>query len=117
MNKSKYLKFKNEDLILRDHLALERTAMANERTLLAYGRTMIGTIAVGVTFIKLFSGILLTISGWLLISMGSGLMILGFIRYAKIELILSKISSEDTLRDDGDWMHKIMWDIVLFFRL
>ena len=31
--------FTAEELILRDHLALDRTRLANERTLLAYLRT------------------------------------------------------------------------------
>jgi putative membrane protein len=35
----------NEEMILRDYLALDRTKLANERTLLAYMRTVIGLVA------------------------------------------------------------------------
>ncbi len=42
-------KFTNkEDIILRDHLALERTKLANERTLFSYIRTSLYLLTVGV---------------------------------------------------------------------
>lgn len=37
------------ELTLRDRLALRRTALANERTLLAYGRTALMLVASGAT--------------------------------------------------------------------
>ena len=42
------------DLILRDHLALDRTVLANERTLLAYLRTALFLVVSGVSVVKLF---------------------------------------------------------------
>lgn len=39
------------DLILRDHLAIDRTVLANERTLLAYGRTALTLLIVGFSFL------------------------------------------------------------------
>jgi putative membrane protein len=39
-------------LTLRDHLALDRTALANERTLLAYLRSGVALLLAGVTFIQ-----------------------------------------------------------------
>ncbi len=45
-----------EDMILRDHLAMDRTKLANERTVLAYMRTAIMLFVSGVTFIKIFEG-------------------------------------------------------------
>jgi len=52
----KYQAFKDDELGLRDHLAMDRTAMANERTFLAYCRTAIMLAATAVTLFKLFPG-------------------------------------------------------------
>lgn len=42
-------KFTNkEDIILRDHLAIERTKLANERTFFSYIRTSLYLLTVGV---------------------------------------------------------------------
>ncbi len=43
-----------ESLILRDHLAYDRTILANERTLLAYLRTAIAFMAGGGMLLKVF---------------------------------------------------------------
>jgi len=39
----------DNDLILRDHLAIDRTTMANERTFLAYVRTCVALLLTGLT--------------------------------------------------------------------
>ena len=44
------------DMILRDHLARDRTILANERTLLAYVRTTIALLAAGGTMLHYFAG-------------------------------------------------------------
>ena len=49
-----YSKVDPEKMILRDHLAYDRTVLANERTLLSYFRTAIALLAAGGTLIKLF---------------------------------------------------------------
>lgn len=43
-----------KSLILRDHLAFERTMLANERTMLAYIRSALGMAAGGVTLLQVF---------------------------------------------------------------
>ena len=43
----------NEKLILRDHLALERTKLANERTLFSYIRTSLYLLTAGTEFSRL----------------------------------------------------------------
>lgn len=43
-----------EGLILRDRLAIDRTASANERTFLAYIRTALALFVSGATFVKIF---------------------------------------------------------------
>lgn len=40
-----------EEIILRDHLAMERTRLANERTLLSYIRTSLYLILGGIAFL------------------------------------------------------------------
>ena len=40
-------KFKNEELILRDYLAIERTKLANVRTLFSYIRTSLYLLTAG----------------------------------------------------------------------
>ncbi len=54
MNYKAYLENSPEDMILRDHLAFDRTILANQRTGLAYIRTVLVALATGFTLIKLF---------------------------------------------------------------
>lgn len=44
---------KEQNLITRDWLAIERTKLANERTFLAYFRTFLVILGTGVTILKL----------------------------------------------------------------
>jgi putative membrane protein len=44
-----YEGFQETDLIVRDHLALDRTQLANERTLLAYLRSGVALLLAGAT--------------------------------------------------------------------
>jgi putative membrane protein len=72
----------NEDLILRDHLALDRTRLANERTLLAYIRTAFMLVIAGATALKLFvetPGVGLT--AWLFIASGVAVALIGTWRF------------------------------------
>lgn len=66
--KSIYRIYENEDMILRDCLAADRTLLANERTYLAYLRTMVGLLAAGIGLIKYLDGSLMVqLLGWLFI--------------------------------------------------
>jgi putative membrane protein len=49
-----YSKIDPDAMILRDHLAFDRTVLANERTLLSYLRTAIALLAAGATLVKIF---------------------------------------------------------------
>ena len=51
MENSPYSKFINDELILRDELAIDRTLLANERTLLAYLRSGVALFIAGVSII------------------------------------------------------------------
>jgi len=44
-----YERFQETDLLVRDHLALDRTQLANERTLLAYLRSGVSLMLAGAT--------------------------------------------------------------------
>jgi len=83
MEKNIYESFSKKDLILRDHLAIDRTILANERTLLAYVRTSLAVIAVGATLIYFSSVKALNFLGMISIIVGIGILLVGFIRYKK----------------------------------
>jgi putative membrane protein len=52
----KYYDVEPDELILRDHLAAERTHLANERTLLAYLRSGFMLFITSISILKLFEG-------------------------------------------------------------
>ncbi|MFW6313186.1 MAG: DUF202 domain-containing protein [Spirochaetota bacterium] len=65
-----YERFLNNEMILRDQLAVDRTILANERTLLAYIRTVLALVLAGATVIRIFEDPSLNILGWTLIAFG-----------------------------------------------
>ena len=89
-----------ERLILRDHLALDRTRLANERTLLTYVRTAIILIVSGVSLIKLFGAEHRTLLflGYALVPVGVLVGALGFVRFRQTD---RRIAAEEQ-RQLGD---------------
>jgi putative membrane protein len=72
----------SDELILRDHLALDRTRLANERTLLAYVRTAFMLIVAGATALKLFVETpAVVITAWLFIGLGVFVILFGTWRF------------------------------------
>ncbi len=79
----------DEPLILRDHLAIDRTTLANERTLLAYVRTALALFLTGFTALHLpglhpnplFGGLIYELVGWLSIAAGAVVLAAGYVRY------------------------------------
>ncbi len=51
MKNTPYSRFENNELILRDELAIDRTLLANERTLLAYLRSAVALVIAGVSIV------------------------------------------------------------------
>lgn len=51
MTESPYSRFQEEELILRDELAIDRTLLANERTLLAYLRSGVTLLIAGASIL------------------------------------------------------------------
>ena len=72
-------KFKNEELILRDYLAIERTKLANVRTLFSYIRTSLYLLTAGIGIFQIES--ISRLDGLACVATGVILFILGFIRY------------------------------------
>ena len=71
-----------EQLILRDHLAIDRTRLANERTFLAYIRTAMMLLLAGGTVIKFFGDSdLAVVSGWGLVVLGLVVALFGIGRF------------------------------------
>jgi putative membrane protein len=78
-------KFQNqEEIILRDYLALERTKLANERTLLSYIRSSLYLLLGGVAIIQLegFEGI--KFIGYVSLSLTILLVLIGIYRFEKL---------------------------------
>ena len=73
-----------DEMILRDHLAVDRTILANERTLLAYLRTFIGTFSAGIAMINFLNTHLTNIIGYLFIAISPLFIIFGVIRYIQV---------------------------------
>lgn len=53
---SPYARFTEDELILRDVLAVDRTILANERTLLGFFRTALALLITGLYLLKFFTG-------------------------------------------------------------
>lgn len=72
-------------LILRDHLAADRTRLANERTLLAYWRTALAFAILGPFMIKFFPSTYSLILAVFFMIFGVGIFICGTLRFYKIK--------------------------------
>jgi putative membrane protein len=88
-----YKRFSDTDLILRDHLAIDRTTLANERTFLAYIRTALSFSIVGATCIKFLTSRLAVLGGWALIAVALILIIVGIWRYRQVHHRISVVQS------------------------
>ena len=87
-----YRDFNDDELILRDLLALDRTRLANERTFLAYVRTSIMVGVSGVSFITLFpNSRFAQISGWALLPIAALLMLFATGRFMRLKHSLSTL--------------------------
>lgn len=80
----------NEKIILRDHLALERTKLANERTLFSYIRTALYLLTVGLGIFEIEVISHLTTVAWICIITGALLLIIGIVRFLRMKKHLKK---------------------------
>lgn len=91
MAEQPYTQFRPEELILRDHLAVDRTILANERTFLAYIRTALYLIAAGATFIHIFEEVAVVAVGWLFLPSGILMLIIGIRRYRRMKEVIDAV--------------------------
>jgi len=80
-----YQRFKDDDLILRDELAVDRTLLANERTLLAYLRGGMALLLAGVTFIQFAKTHWFTTLGLICLPVGVTVLLLGAYRFRRMD--------------------------------
>lgn len=86
-----YDRFKSEDMVLRDHLAVDRTILANERTFLAFIRTALTLFIGGISFIKFFDLFLLKVIGWVFVPLGILILLIGIKKYFRIKKDLQRL--------------------------
>jgi putative membrane protein len=80
-----------EELILRDHLALDRTRLANERTLLAYLRTSLMLLVAGATAVKLIeANRSIIITGWVFLVVGVVVGVVGVWRFLAMRQAINR---------------------------
>ncbi len=97
MNNTDIISTKKENLILRDHLAADRTLLANERTFLAYIRTSFTFIVAGITILKLFTTFSMGIVAFASILSGFLIIIWGIVRYRKTQMHIDLAYAEPTM--------------------
>lgn len=86
-----YEKFETNRLILRDHLAADRTVLANERTFLAYIRTSLTVLIAGLTLVQFFDMSVMRIIGVSLLPFSAIVFIIGLIRYLRVRRMLRAV--------------------------
>lgn len=85
MTENPYERFRQNELILRDELAIDRTILANERTILAYLRAALTLVIAGVTFLHFFDKGMLLYVGIICIPLGIATGIFGIRQHRKMD--------------------------------
>lgn len=86
---------KDNPLLTRDWLAIERTKLANERTFLAYFRTFLVLLGTGITILKLELLSELKYFGVALICTSVILLIIGLIRLFKVKKTIRNLYNKN----------------------
>lgn len=86
----RFIKFTNdyqntERIILRDHLAMERTKLANERTLLSYLRTSLYLVLGGIAFLGMKDFDEIRNFGYLALGLSVVIFFVGIIRFYQLK--------------------------------
>lgn len=88
-----------DQLILRDHLAADRTILANERTFLAYIRTALTLFVTGLAFVHLkeiFNSHIVEVIGISFILFGIVTFFLGLFRYKRMQALIRRIKQQES---------------------
>lgn len=94
MAETPYRRFSCQSLILRDHLALDRTVLANERTFLAYLRTALGLLVTGASFVKFGGSLAVSVIGWAFVPVALAVAVIGLSRYRALACELAQVRGE-----------------------
>ncbi len=84
-----------KQIILRDVLAIDRTALANERTLLAYVRTAVGLGATGFGLLELVEAAWSFWVGWTLVALGLVFAVVGAVRFVQVRFRVTRETEEE----------------------
>ena len=76
---------KKEEIILRDHLSMERTKLANERTLLSYIRTSLYLILGGIAFIGMKDLAEIKNLGYFSLVLSVIVLVIGIVRFYQLK--------------------------------
>lgn len=74
-----------DEAIVDEILAVERTELANERTFLAYVRTALTLFVAGASFIQFFKYTAIQVVGWAFLTFGILSFVYGFLRYKRLK--------------------------------
>lgn len=89
-----YRDYTPEQMILRDHLALDRTALASERTFLSYVRTALGLFSSGIACVKfILDSPLIYVAGMVMLVAAPIVFIYGLVRFTTIRDKLSVLTA------------------------
>lgn len=91
MKSNPYKIFSPKELILRDHLAIDRTVLSNESTFLAYIRTSLAVVAAGATLVHFFVEFYIQMVGGILVVIGIVILLLGYRRYRLMDKSIKEI--------------------------
>ena len=80
-----------EEIILRDHLAMERTKLANERTLLSYIRTSLYLLLGGIAFLGMKDLSDIRFLGYFSLGLSGALLIIGIVRFLQLKKHIKKL--------------------------
>lgn len=86
-----------EELILRDHLAIERTKLANERTLFSYLRTSLYLLTAGIGILEFESMEHLIVIAYISLFLSGILIFIGLLRFYQLRKNLKSYTSNKTL--------------------
>jgi putative membrane protein len=100
MNNDPYHRFKHEELVVRDLLAVDRTELANERTLLSWVRTALALLLSGASCIHFLDSRVSTLGGVALIVIGFGAIAVGIARWARLQRMISRIKHGEIGMDE-----------------
>lgn len=80
-----------EEMILRDHLAMQRTKLANERTLLSYIRSSLYLLLGGIAFLGMKDFDEIRYMGYLSLFLSGILLVIGIFRFIQLKKHLTKM--------------------------